>query len=512
MSKIVNFDPRPKMLKGLNFGADAISGTIGPKGRNVWIDDQVSPKFTNDGFSIARSITLKDPEEESGNKIIKNACGQTVDDAGDGTTTTAIITQATVHEAIKRPENSMSVRQSLLEASAKIVKEIKKVSIPINKEDIFKVALISAEDKELATSIGEIFQKIGEHAVVTVEDSYDPNISYEIISGYEATVGFMDSRFADEKDKKARCTFLDVPVLVSEKKISTVSDISPLWEKFKMAGQTSCVIVCDDIESSILGTFVLNKKMGTFMSVVIRATGDMLKDIEAATGATRISDTTGITFQNVDFNHLGRAKKVISDANKTLFLPEDPSKSEQYATHLEKFKNDEANWYVKQKLEKRISQLRGGIAVLRIGTQDFNREYLKDKADDAIKACKAALEEGVVEGGGMCLWRIAQNLKGKTVGEQILKNALREPFKKICENAGKDYAEVLLTIRDWNVGQNEDALYGYDARNDTYVPLIENGIIDPAKVTRCAVENAVSNAANFITMFCSITDEPPATK
>lgn len=504
MSKTVSFDPRPKMLKGLDIGANAVSGTLGPKGRNVWIDDAGSPKFTNDGFSIASNIVLKDPQEESGNKIVKNTCGQTVDDAGDGTTTSAIILQSVVHESLKRPENPMEIRESLLEASAKVVKEIKKVATKISKEDVKKVALISAENEELADNIGEIFKKVGEHAVITVEDSYDPTISYEVVPGYEATVGFLDPRFADPKDKKARCIFEDVAVLVCEKKIATLTDITPLWGKFKAAGISSCVIVCDDIENPILGTFVMNKITGNFNTVVIRATGDMLKDIEACVGATRVSDTTGVTFQNIEIEHLGRAKKVISDANKTLFVPANPEKSEQYANHLEKFRSNEANWYIKQRLEKRISQLRGGVAVLRIGTQDFNREYLKDKADDAIKACKAALEEGVVEGGGMCLWRIANNMKAKTIGEHILKNALKAPFKKLCENAGKDHAEIIMRI-----GSSD---CGYDAKYDVCIPLILNGIIDPAKVERVSVENAVSNAANFITMYASITDELPETK
>lgn len=510
MSKIVSFAPREKMLVGLNIGCDAVAGTLGPKGRNVWIDDPVSPKFTNDGFSIASNIVLKDPQEESGNKIVKNTCGQTVDDAGDGTTTSAVILQAVIHEALKRPENPMEIRESLLEASKKVVAAIKKQATSIEKEDIKQVALLSAENEELAENISQIFKQVGEHAVVTVEDSYESNISYEVVPGYEASVGFLDTRFADPKDKKARCVFDDVPVLVCEKKIATLTDISPLWQKFKLQGISTCVIVCEDIESPLLGTFVINKITGNFNSVVIRATGDMLKDIEACVGATRVSDSTGVTFQNVDFEHLGRAKKVVSDANKTLFVPAKPEKAEQYANHLEKFRSSEANWYVKQRLEKRISQLRGGVAVLKIGTQDFNREYLKDKADDAIKACKAALEEGVVEGGGMCLWRIASEMKGKTIGEQILKKALRAPFKRICENAGKDHAEILTDLV--LVNQTELAQQGYDARHDTYVPLIENGIIDPAKVERCAVENAVSNAANFITMYASITDALPETK
>lgn len=497
MSTSVDFVPQTKMLVGFNIGANAVSGTLGPKGRNVFVDSPVSPKFTNDGATISRSIVLKDPQEEAGNKLIKNTCGQTLDDAGDGTTTSAVLIQAIVNECVKRPENPMEIRESLLETLPKIIKEIRSQSTSITKEDIHKVAMISAEDESLATNISEIFNKIGENAVITVEDSHEQGISYDLVNGYEANTGFMDQRFADPKDKKARCILEDVHVLVSEKKISAIGDIQPLWSKFAEQGITSCVIVCDDIETSMLNVFLLSKMSGKFNAVVIKASGDALKDIEAAVGATRVTTGGGVTFQSIDMKDLGKCKRVVIDANKSLFIPEDSSKSEMYANHLKKFAKAETNMYVKERLERRISQLEGGIAVLKIGSSDFEREYLKDKADDAIKACKAALEEGVVVGGGQCLARIATNMKAKTVGEQILKKALLAPFAKILENANKDYAEVLM----------KGGLNGYDVKNDKYVDMIESGIIDPAKVERCALENAVQNAAQFITMFASITEQ-----
>ena len=499
------------MLRGFNLAADTVVGTLGPKGRNVWVDDAVSPKFTNDGATIATNVVLKDKLEDSGAKILKNTTGQTLDDAGDGTTTSAVLVQAIVAEAVKRPENPMEIRESLLETLPKVVKKIKQVSTSIDEKNIEKVALISAENKELARNVSEIIQKIGKDAVITIEDSYDNGISYELVPGYEANVGFMDPRFADPKDKKARCIMQDVAVLVTEKKIAAVSDIQPLWAKFAQDGISSCVIVCDDIETPMLGVFLGSKLTGKFNSVVIRATGDALKDIEAATGATRVSDTTGVTFQNIEYKHLGKVKKVTVDANKTIFIAADPKKSEAYARHLEKFVNSEQNSFIKTRLQKRVSQLRGGVAVLKIGSQDFNREYLKDKADDTIKACKAALEEGIVEGGGMTLWRIAQGMGNKTIGEQILRKAMTAPLRKILENANKDYAEVITKIGEYS-GDGSIVKFGYNAKDNTYVDLIKEGIIDPAKVERCALENAVSNAANFITMFAAITDHVEDTK
>lgn len=512
MNKEVNFekDAQTKIVEGINITANAVGGTLGPRGLNCYIDHPMQPKWTNDGATIATNIVFKDPLKNAGAKLVKNCCGQTNDDAGDGTTTTAVLLQALVGESLKRPENPMHIRESLLEASKKVVKEIKKASHKINKEEIEKVALISAENESLATAISEIINKVGEQAVITVEDSYDGTISYEIVEGYEAGVGFMSPVFINQT-KKAECILNDVPVFVTDKKISAVSDIKPLWDKFKQEGISSCVIVCEDIEAPILGIFSVNKSAGLFTTLVVRATGDLLKDIEASVGATRVSDSTGVSFQTIDIKHLGFCKKVVSDVNKTLFIPKNSSKADSYASNLEKVAESEPNIYLKERFKRRISQLRGGVAILKIGASDFEREYLKDKADDAIKASKSALEEGIVEGGGMCLWRIAQAMKPKTVGEEILKKALVAPFKRIVENAGKDYAEIVGMVNQksnmFNGFQEKPVAFGYDAKWDKLIPLIPNGIIDPAKVERCALENSVANCAQFITGFCSITDE-----
>jgi len=511
MSKEINFAPRKRMLSGLDTNCNLTISSLGPKGRPVWIDDAVAPKFTKDGATISRSVDLPDPLENSGNKIAKNTTGQTLDDAGDGTTTTACLLQAIIHEAIKRPENAMEIRESLLKVSPKIVKEIKSRAIKIKKEDIKKIALVSSENEALANTISEIINELGEEATITVEDGYNQTgIEYSIIEGYEANVGFISDRFANQKGK-ARCIMENVPVFVSEKKLSTITDISPIFGYFKAQGITQAVIVCDDIDPSISGLLVANKGIGSFHAVVIKAVGDLLKDIEAVVGATRVSDETGVTFQ-MQFNeqdrnfvnpYLGKVKKIIVDANKSLFIPESNKPAQKRAEFLQKFADLEQNMYIKERLVKRISQLKGQIAVMKIGGQDFEREYLKDKADDAIKASKVALQEGVVEGGGMCLWRISNGMKGKTIGEIIMKEALKAPLKTIIKNAAKDYAEIVSTFVF-----NKEHL-GYNAENNTYVNMIEHGIIDPAKVTRCAIENSIANAAQFIIGMDngSITDE-----
>jgi len=498
MSKTVSFGKvgMDKLVKGMDIAAEAVGGTIGPKGRNAFIWDVYTPKITNDGVTVANKVILDDPEEDAGAYVIRNVTSQTNDDVGDGTTTTAVLTQAIIHACLERPENPMEVRTSLNEAVQKVFSALEATSTKITKDDIKRVALISAEDETLASIISEVTQKLGEKAVINVEDSKTLVTDYEIVDGYEAEAGYLSPYFADQKTGKA--TLTEVPVLVTDRKISNVADLKPLFEHFQKNGIGSCVIVCDDIDDTMLGVLVANKVTGKFQSLVIKAHGDTLRDIEGAVGAQRISASTGITFHGIKDEHFGFAKKVVADQHKTLFLG-DGVAAKDYASILEKEFELEPNIYRKKKLEERIAQLRGGIAVLRIAAStDFEREYLKLKAEDAIKAVQSALAEGIVEGGGMALWRIAQSLEGKTIGEAILKKALTKPLRKIIENAGKDYAEIVMSLPEGK---------GYDAKNDTYSNLIQEGIVDPAKVERKAVANAVSAAGTFCTTFVVLTDK-----
>lgn len=499
--KEITMNQMDRVLKGFDITADLVIGTLGPKGRNVFIDDAMTPTITNDGAKISQNVSFPNKLENMGAYLVKNTSSQTNDDAGDGTTTTAALLKAIVHASLERPENPMEIKDSLQVATAKVLKKLKNTAKVIDKKDIGRVALISAENKKLADMVTDIMKKVGKDAAVTVEDSKTFDCSYEIIEGYEGAVGFMSTDFINDK-KKARAVMTDVPVFVTEKKINTLSDISPLFEQFKASKISEAVIVCDDIDPSILGIISVNNKIGSFKSIVIRATGDMIKDIEAVVGATRISESTGVSFQTVDITkHLGHVKKIVSDANKTLFIPASSKGCVAYANYLQNAANEEPNMYIKERLIKRISQLRGGVAVLKIGAHtDFEREYLKLKAEDTVKAVKAALEEGIVEGGGMALWRISASMKPRTIGEHILKKSLSFPLRKIIENAGKDYAEVIKNMPEG---------MGYDAKRDKYVNMIEVGIIDPAKVERCALENSVSTASTFITVFGTISDAEP---
>lgn len=489
------------MMAGLDIAANSVAITMGPKGRNVYYEDSFGSKVTNDGFTVASKIILEDKEQDAGAYVIRNLSSQQNDNCGDGTTTVSVLAQSIAHECSERPENAMVVSNSIKEASKKVLNTLGKQAIKLDKKDIKKVALISAEDEKLASLITEIIDKLGDKAVINVEDSKTFETEYEIVDGYEAHVGFMSPHFVNDKSGKA--IYSDVPVLVTEKKISNLLDVKPIFEEFQKQGITQCVIVCDEIDDSMLGVFVNSKRMGSFSSVVIRASNWLLKDIEGAVGAKAISESNGITFQNFTLDHLGHAKKVVCDAHKTLFTI-DGVASTKYAKILEAQIPNEHNQFQAKKMKDRVAHLRGGVAVLRVGAStDFERDYLKLKAEDSVKAVQAALEEGIVEGGGMALWRIAQDMKPKTIGEEILKKSLESPLRRIVENAGKDYTEIVL-----NMPQGQ----GYDAKNDKYVDMIEAGIIDPVKVERCAVENAVSGIATLITTEVLITTIEDAKK
>lgn len=502
MSKKVSFgkDAMDKMLLGFDTAARAVIGTIGPKGRNVYFEDAYTPKITNDGATIASKIGLADREEDAGAYVIRNITSQQNDDVGDGTTTVAVLTHSLVHESLKRPENPMEIRESLKAAGERVLKVLSKTSKKV--ENVEQVALISAEDPTLAKMITEIIGKLGDKAAISVEDSKTFGTEYEIVEGYEADTGFLSQYFAnDGKEGKlgTKAIFEDVPVLVSHKKISNIIDIQPLWDKLAASKITTCAIFCEDIDDGMLGVFVKSKLVGAFQAVVIRASGDGLQDIEAVTGATAVSDANGVSFQSLGLEHLGKAKKLISDKHKTLIVGAGAT-AKIRAQELDDQAEEEPNQYMKELIKGRASKLRGGVAVLKVGAStDLEREYLKLKAEDAIKAVQAALAEGVVEGGGLALWRIAEELVPKTIGEEILKKSLKAPFKAILENAGKDYAEVVMHMEK-----------GYNVKNDEYVDMFEAGILDPVKVERCALENAISTAGQFITTFATITEIPDA--
>lgn len=499
MSKQIDFNPTAleKMRNGINIVAEAVGKTIGPRGTNVFIDDPVQPKFTNDGDSIARVIDLPDKLENAGAWVARNASAQTNEDAGDGTTTTVVLLKAIIDECLERPENKVQVMQSLMEAKTKVLKELKKQAKPITQKEVINVARISAENESLAQLITEVVSKVGSKAVITVEDRQDGFESdYKLVQGYEAHVGFMSPYFRNDP-VKARAVHQDIPVMCVAKKLGTIGDLK-MFEQFEKEKINSLVIVAEEIDPQILGIFVATNMSRKMSLLVIKAQGPLLEDIAMSVGASIIGDETGITFENFDAKeHLGMAKKVICEERKTVFMSGAPS-AEKHAKRLIALAESNPNQFEAKKLRERAAKLKGGIAVIRIGAHtDTERNYLRDKADDTVHSVQSALEEGVVAGGGIALYRIGDGLKGKSIGEEILSRALTAPLRKIVENAGKEYASI---IRDLPADK------GYDAKQDKYSDFFKEGILDPVKVERCALENSISTAAHFITTHCAITE------
>ncbi len=470
----------PKIYEGLKKAADAVGSTIGPEGRNVFISDPFEPKITNDGARIADSINLKDSLENVGAFLVKNCAAKTNDDVGDGTTTTVVLLQAILEECVKRKENPSVIRASLNDAVKKAVSLLKEKAMPITEKDVKEVALISGEYEDLAQIIYEIVNKLGRDAHISIADSQTYETTYEIVEGYEAKTGFVSPWFiTDSKTHKAE--YEDIPILVSAKKINNVQNIAPLTGKLAQSGIAQCAFFVSDIDERVLAVLVANKIQGKFNSVVVRANKEELQDIAGATGAVIIGEESGVDFINLSEKHLGKADKLTVDSHTTVIIA-NPLNAQARASELEADAEEEPNQFLKQRLEERAARLRGKIGIIRVGTNnDLSRSHKKDKAEDAIKAVPAALAEGLVKGAGRAWWEVSEELKGDTVGEQILKNALKRPYEKIRENKG-----ISVSVLD-----------------DADI----NDIHDPAKVERVALENAVEAASIFITTSYALTEE-----
>lgn len=485
-----------KMRIGIDTVASAVGDTIGPMGTNVFLDDPVSPKFTNDGASIAHLIQLEDKLENAGAWVARNACAQTNDDAGDGTTTTVVLLKAVIDECLSRPENKTQVKDSLLKAKDKALILLRKQAKPITQKDVIDVARISAENEQLAQLITEVVGKVGAKAVITVEDRRDGfETDYKVVQGYEANVGYMSPYFRNDPEKP-RAVHKDIAVLCTSKKLGNIQDLK-FFETLAAQKINDLVIVAEDIEPVVLNTFVATHMSGSMGILVIKATGPLLDDISHATGAITIGDETGTSFENFDpKKHLGHADRVVSEEKKTLFVSNAKSAKEQ-ADRLEARAKDTPNDFEAKKMRERAAKLRGGVAIIRVGAHtDAERNYLKDKAEDTIHAVQSALEEGVVEGGGMALYRLSGQL-GTSIGDSILARGLTAPLRRIVENAGKEYADIIKNLPD---GQ------GYNAKTDKYEDFLKTGVLDPLRVERAALENAVSTAALFITTHSAVID------
>ena len=530
MAKQVIFgeDVKKKLKKGIDTVADAVKVTLGPRGRNVVLDKGFGgPTITNDGVSIAKEISLNDKFENMGVEIIKEVANKTNDLAGDGTTTATVLTQALVDEGLRQTTmgiNSMSVRIGMERAAEDVVKALHEQATQIStSEEIKQVATISAESEEIGEKIAETIEKVGKDGVVTVEESQSFGIETELTEGMQFDRGYV-SPYMITNPERMEAEYKDAQILITDKKVSNVQEILPLLEKIAQAGKKELVIIADDIEGEALTTFVVNKLKGGFSVLGIKAPGygdrkkEMLEDIAVTTGAGFISDDLGMKLEDVELSQLGKADRVVSSKDDTIIVGGQGDKKAIEA-RVEALRTQEKNAtskFDKDKLAERIAKLSGGVGVIRVGAAtETEMKYLKDKIEDAVNATKAAIEEGIVSGGGTSLAKAAAYIEEKVlpkaklnpeekVGYNIVLKALEMPLRQLVDNTGRDEGAVIVE-KVKEKGGNA----GYDAAKAEMVDdMIKVGIIDPVKVERAGVQHSVSAAAILLTSEAAVADEP----
>lgn len=539
MSKIILFneDARRALKRGIDTVANAVKITIGPRGRNVVLEKGYgAPTVTNDGVSIAKEISLKDKFENMGAEIVKEVAEKTNDLAGDGTTTSVILTQAIFSEGLRETMmgvNAMGVRTGIEQAAEKVVGELKLLATPLKtKDEIKQVATIAAESAELGEKIAETINKVGKDGVVTVEESQSVGIESEVVKGLQFDKGYV-SPYMVSNAERMEAVLEDPAVLITDKKISGIKEILPFLEKLAQAGRKDVVIIAEDIEGEALTTFVLNKLRGSFNVLGVKAPGygdrkkELLQDIAVMVGGEVVSDELGLKFETVGLEVLGTAHRVIATKDDTTIVGGKGKKADIEARVAQLRKQREAtdSKYDIEKIDERIAKLSGGVAVIRVGAAtETEMKYLKLKIEDAVNATKAAIAEGIVPGGGVALIKAAEkarhwfeNEKGKgkremtkefEAGFHIVIKALEAPLRQIAVNAGKDDGSVIVEAVRKGRGN-----FGYDALRDEMVSdMVAAGIVDPVKVTRLGVENAASAAAILLTTEAAVAEEPKEEK
>lgn len=532
-----NIEAREALKRGVDALANAVKITLGPKGRNVVLDKGFgSPTITNDGVTIAKEIELEDKVENLGAEIIKEVATKTNDVAGDGTTTATLLAQAIIKEGIKNitaGANPISLKRGIERAVQIIVSSLKNMSIVISankKEEIAQVATISAKDSVIGDKIAEIIQKVGKDGVITVEESQTFGISYEIVEGLQFDRGYISPYMITDVERM-EAVYHDAQILITDKKISGINDILPILEKLAKAGKKEAVIIADDIDGEALTTLVVNKIRGGFHSLALKAPGygdrkkEMLEDIAIVTGGKVISEELGMKLENVELNMLGSAKKIISGKENTTIVGGKGKKQEiekrtnQIKMQIEKSDSE----FDREKLEERLAKLMGGVAVLKVGAAtEVEQKEKKHRIEDAVSATKAAIEEGIVPGGGVALIRIISVLeeeinkmesgkiknidRDEITGVEIMKNAIKEPLWQIAENAGVSGAVVVEEVKKLKGNM------GYNAVKNDYEDLIKAGVVDPTKVTRFAVQNAASASAMLLTTEVVVSEIPEKKK
>ncbi len=512
---------RAALKRGVDKLANAVKVTLGPKGRNVILDRGYgAPIVTKDGVTVAKEIDLEDKFENLGAELVKEVASKTNDVAGDGTTTATILAQALIAEGLRNVTagtNPQAIRRGLEKGTEAIVKEIKeKIATPIKGGEIEKVASISANDAEIGAKIAEAMAKVGDNGVITVEESQTFGVDVEVVEGMQFDRGYASPYMITNPDRM-EAEYQDAHILITDKRISSIQDILPLLEKVAHAGKKELVIICDDLDGEAMATLVVNKLRGTFNTLAIKAPGfgdrkkAMLEDIAVLTGGKVISEEVGLKLDTATMGDLGQAHKVVSTKDHTTIVDghgEKQAIEDRVAQLRQQLKQTDSD-FEKEKVQERIAKLSGGVAVIKVGAAtETEMKERKDRITDAVEATKAAVEEGVVPGGGVAFLRALSALENvkvegdERVGLSILRRALEEPLRMIAENAGKDGAVVVEKVKENKEG------FGYNAATDVYEDLTLAGIIDPAKVTRSALQNAVSIAVMIITTEAAVTEIP----
>ena len=515
-------EARRKLKAGVDKVADAVKVTLGPKGRNVVLEEGFGvPTITNDGVTIAKKIELEDRIENVGAEVIKEVSSRANDAAGDGTTTATVLTQAIIEEGLKNVTagaNPLALKRGLEKASQKVINALKELSQPVSKkEEIAQVATISAEDQEMGTLIAEVMEEVGKDGVVTVEESQTFGIQKEIVKGLQFDQGYI-SPYMVSNAERMEAIFEDPYILLTDKKISSLQEILPTLEVIAKTGKKDLIIIADDVDGDALATLVVNKLRGIFNTLAVKSPGfgdrkkEMLEDIATITGAQVISEEVGLKLDGITLEQLGSARRIVATKENTTIIEGKGVKEKLDARILQirSLLKDVSSDFDKEKLQERLAKLAGGVAVIKVGAAtEVEQKARQHKTEDALSATKAAVEEGIVPGGGVALLRAAKSLEGmqfedkeETIALDIVRRALEEPIRQIAQNAGKDGSVVASEVK------KGEGSFGYNAAKDIYEDLLKAGVVDPTKVVRVALESAVSAASTLLTTEVVIVDIP----
>jgi chaperonin GroEL len=518
---LFNTDARSKLKRGVDQLAEAVKVTLGPKGRNVVIDKKFgSPTVTKDGVTVAKEIELSDPIENMGAQMVKEVATKTSDLAGDGTTTATVLAQAIFREGLKNVTagaNPMELKRGIDRAVEAVVEQLRSISVPTaGKKEIAQVGTISANnDKEIGNLIAEAMEKVGKDGVITVEEAKGLETTLETVEGMQFDRGYLSPYFVTDPEKM-EAAVEDPYILIHDKKISAMKELLPLLEKSAQSGKP-LLIIAEDVEGEALATLVVNKLRGTLKVVAVKAPGfgdrrkEMLRDIAVLTGGQVISEELGFKLENATLADLGRAKRIVVDKDNTTLVdgrgkPDDiKGRIAEIRSAIEKSTSD----YDREKLQERLAKLSGGVAVINVGAAtETELKEKKARVEDALHATRAAVEEGIVPGGGVALVRAQaalEKVKGtedEKIGVDIVRRALEEPIRMIAQNAGAEGSIVVARVKE-----SKDKNFGYNAANDTYEDLVKAGVIDPTKVTRTALQNAASIAGLLLTTECVVVEK-----